>query len=193
MKTKIILILAMFTVCFSCKKDVETTDSNEILEIFEFLPNSNVIGTKTIGNGKSGTFKSLGGGVIHGSTKKGYFSLDITSYNASGDLREIISMGDIPIKKGNFPILIPGWVENDDIIDVTYSRTAADGDVLVAYYLLNETQFSNIEITDIDTVANYVRGKLNVHFVMQGKSGIADLPNKVSFTSVNFDMKLFRR
>lgn len=186
MKTKIILILAMFTVCFSCKKDVETTDPNEILEIFEGLPTNNVIGIKTIGNGKSGTFKSFGSGLISKSTKKGFFFLNVASYNVNEELRDYLTMDDLPLTKGRFPIVTSKLVENDNIIDALYARMAADGDISGAQYSLDTSKANEIEITDVDTVANYARGKLNVHFVMKGESIIPNLPQKVSFTSVNF-------
>ena len=186
MKTKIILILAMFTVCFSCKKDVET-DSNEILEIFKpGIFGYDASGIKTIGNGKNGSFKMMAGGVI----SKGQnllFSMDFLSFSDNMEERDIFGVFNIPLKKGSSRI---NGVSSKDNTFAFYARRMSDGDITGAYYDRDESKFSNIEITELDTVANYARGKLNVYFVMQGKSVIPNLPQKVSFTSVDFNVLL---
>ena len=133
-------------------------------------------------SGKSDSFKMIAGGDI-GRGQNSLFTISFLSFSDNMEIRDIFGINHIPLRKGNFQI--KGVLSTDNTF-ASYSRMTADGDVVGAYYIRDETKYSNIEITELDTVAKYARGKLDVHFVMKGESIIPNLPQKVSFTSVNF-------
>jgi hypothetical protein len=202
MKIKIILMLSIIAFCFSCKKN-EEAESNEVLEIFEPFspsPHSIATGIKTTGSGKNGVIKMSCWGARsreqYDQFNNKAFGISMTTSivypDSVWDYRDIVSVGNIPLKKGSYPILIsltppPG----DNRVLGSYVRWWND-DQWAASYHRDPDKNSIIELTEVDTVANRVKGKLNVYFVKKHVycQCFPFLPEKVSFTSMEFDTEI---
>ena len=118
-----------------------------------------------------------------------------TASNAKGsfyEVRECLNISILPIKVGVFKVLSAPGVPNPDLIfSGSYSHSIADGCVLDALWLIDNTKTNFINITSIDTIAKRVNGSFDVHFKMktQGKETLHS--EVINFKSGSFRAKIY--
>ncbi len=180
-------ILATFLVTlilFSCKKD----DNGPKLE-------------KTFpGPMDTGSLEAYRGGAFWQSTAYAqynaldslYVGLICLTYTTDGFNREFLTLGEIPLKVGIYPIKGNNAISTglDGFVGAIYSWGADDGDVFGATYNHDdENSQGTLEVTFIDLVSKRIAGSFD-RLVFKNRNEAINYPERVVFEHGKFDMKI---
>jgi hypothetical protein len=105
--------------------------------------------------------------------------------------RETVGISGLPFKNGLSKVLSSeGVLDPNLIIFSGYARLLADGDVLDAYWRIDNSQNNYVNITNIDTLNKRVQGSFDVHFkqTTQGKENLHS--TFINFKSGKFDSRI---
>ena len=184
MKTQAIFICSILFI-ISCHK--------EPVEIFE--PGLQTYGfmTATKHAGKSKASWKAGGGALYDKNYPGLFGIYGTTVGDYGQLREELSILQIPLKpaKGVYQIE-EGKHQNNSLPIGSYARVISDGDVLGAYYDIKKNSNSWIEVLSIDSSTNIVKGRFEVYFEVSEDHKVSGFPEEVHFKDGYFEVEIWK-
>lgn len=139
---------------------------------------------------KNGVDWEASGAAFFYTNTNEFIGLKIGTVNENGFERECISFNEIPPKVGKYKIINASSDPDDELVEANYFISTADGDVLSAIYIVNESNSNKVEITAIDTVAGTVQGTFSVKFEQNPDKHTPDYPDKVKFKNGTFDVQL---
>ena len=133
-----------------------------------------------------------------------YFGEDSTrivvvlkTYSAEGAWREHLGFGPIPFGRLGEYRLYPNDNSNPEVeVQTAYSTFIADGDVIGAIYVLDEsTEDNRLEITFVDTLRKVIGGIFTATFVLDPEyedyhSYIPYHPDTVKFSKGRFQVEI---
>ncbi len=180
-----ILFISYILVFTTCKKEpVET-----------FQPSSDTYGFMTAIKraGKSGAGWQSGGGAFYDKNYSGLFGVYGTTEDDFSQLREELSIFQIPLQpeKGIYQIE-EGKHQNNSLPVASYARLISDGDVLGAYYYVKKNSNSWIEVLEIDSSTNIVKGRFEVHFEIDAGYKASGFPDEVHFDDGYFEVEIWK-
>ena len=123
-----------------------------------------------------------------------YFGILASTCTIEGFLRETLGLNKIPMKTGSYKISGPYNNIFDGFVGSSYGTSRDDGDVAEDNYIVDETADDNyIEITYLDTIANLVKGKFTVTYVVTTEhAGNPNNPDKVKFSDGEFEVEFIK-
>jgi hypothetical protein len=175
-------ILLISLILFSCKKE-------EFVPIFQ--PGSMTYGrTEAFKNKKEWIASTI---AQENDWLEGTVSVHASTYNEQGLLRESLSISEIPLKEGIYPLEVTR--KNDGAIGAAYHTWADDGDVLEDSYMLDKKASDNyLEIILVDTIARKIAGKFTASFKIDtslyGIKANPLNPDKVKFSNGMFEAEI---
>jgi hypothetical protein len=184
MKTNMILMAAaLFLLCAACCKKDE-------LEIFE--PGDQAYGTMQadkkvnwIGKEK---WTASGVAIREQEQPDRLFRIGGRTYSEDGEERESLTIFEIPLSKGTYPIFTNREDAQSKVYAV-YGRRISDGDVVGALYRPTKSNQNCITVTEIDTVSGTVKGRFRVEFSIVDEYDNSEFPDCVLFKNGTFDLK----
>ncbi len=137
-----------------------------------------------IKNGEAMAFNSPKG-IIHSWPGLILLQLSRKDIETVRGSRETITISKVPTKVGIYPIKDTDFSKNDRIVNATYIRGLADGDVLYGNYLFYPKDSAYVAIDYIDTVGRYVQGRFGVTF-LEYHDKTKEIIDTIRFTRGNF-------
>lgn len=127
--------------------------------------------------------------------KKDSFALLIDKFNENNEMRERIGISGIPMKIGKYTIYTATEAINydrDTVPMASFTLSDQDGDVLIGYYDVLETEQNNISVDVIDTIKNEVRGKFNITFI-NAYPKVGAIPDTIRFKNGVYFTKIHKK
>ena len=184
MKTYKLLLISIATL-LACNKE------KEVVEIF--LPGPQPYGfmqaTKQVGS--SSAEWNGGGAALRDDYIAGLLNFIGGTSDEYGQQRESLYIGQIPIQPGKYEIQ-EGSPSDSGMPESRYYRLISDGDVLGANYGVRGKSGNWVEILEVDTVANKVKGRFNVHYIIKGEHKDSGFPAKVDFEDGYFEVEIIK-
>lgn len=176
-------------VFFSCKKD---NNGPKLEKTFPGSMETGYLEANRDGGFWQSTALAQYGQTAHlyvvDSTHLGFTCL---TYSAEGFNREWLTLGEIPIKVGKYPINGGNAISVglDGFVGAQYSWLADDGDVAGADYYYDENAPGILEVTFVDTATKRIAGNFN-KLVFKNRFDWSIYPGVVVFENGKFDMKI---
>lgn len=114
------------------------------------------------------------------------------TYSGEGSNRELLTLGEIPLKIGKYPIRGGNAISAglDGFVGAQYSWVVDDGDVFGNSYAHDDKDSSGVlEVTFVDSITKRIAGNFS-QLVFKDKSPQSDYPEQVVFRHGKFDMKI---
>lgn len=121
-----------------------------------------------------------------------YIGLICLTYTADGFNREFLTLGEIPLKVGIYPIKGNNAISTglNGFVGAQYSWGADDGDVFGATYDHDDENSSGtLEVTFVDLGSKRIVGKFD-RMVFKNQFEAINYPERVIFERGKFDMKI---
>jgi hypothetical protein len=122
---------------------------------------------------------------------KNYIGIDLWTFSEEGFIREKLSLNEILLLEGKYPI--KGNIANtyDGLIGGFYTIAQDDGDVAGPPYDHDDSDIGTLELSKVDTANNVVAGKFD-RIVFKNRNKNSVFPKKVVFENGSFEMKIIQ-
>lgn len=139
-------------------------------------------------NGKCWEASAIG--IMYEDLPDQYFGLQSDTYNEEGYRREGLYITEIPLAIGHYPVEKNVLPPVNNYVGASFYVNQDDGDILEAYYELDESVEDNsVTVDELDLEANIVKGTFDLTFLL--KDGYSDkYPKKVKLKNGTFEVKL---
>ena len=157
-------------------------------------------GPKTYGSGTAvkevpgvGAANWEASGIAQKETKPNFFDINLGTENEFMELRESVSINEIPLASGRYAIQAGGPQNTSDgITGAAYHRLLADGDVSGAsYYAMDYSPENFVEVV-VDTLAKTAKGTFSIAFKLWDQDKGQDFPETVIFKNGSFDVRFLK-
>jgi len=121
-----------------------------------------------------------------------YVGFSCFTYSTGADNRELLTLGEIPLKVGKYPIKGGNAISAglDGFVGAQYGWAEDDGDVFGASYNHDdENSAGYLEVTYVDYVAKRILGTFD-RMIFKNRLPQSPYPKQVVFEKGKFDMKI---